>query len=373
MKIAVVANNQHPVTIHSGFGVESYCFSLVEGLVKRNHEVTLYASGDSQVPAPVISVHPVGTAMDESLPKEFRNEYQDWLYLEAYNNSGKYDLMITNDPTRSVFYSNFSKTPSFSLVHSPWDTERYPIEVLKSLLNKDPKHYLIAISDYQQKKTREAVEKVHTVLHGINVQGIQFQENSQEYAVFLGRVNKRKGIDFAIDACIKTHTNLKVSGFVAHEKEGLFLKQDLMPKIQNNANIEFLDAVVDTAKKFQLISQGKVFLFPIQWEEPFGLVLVESMASGTPVIAFARGSTPEIVKDGETGFLINASDDDIRGNWIVKKTGFEGLCEAIQRIYSLPDDKYRIMRSSCRSHVEKHFTTDRMIQDYENLFSTTHI
>jgi glycosyltransferase involved in cell wall biosynthesis len=105
------------------------------------------------------------------------------------------------------------------------------------------------------------------------------------------------------------------------------------------------------------------------WEEPFGLVFVETMASGTPIIAFARGAVPEVIVDGVTGFIINPSDEDIRGKWIIKKTGLDGLCEAVERIYSLSKDDYGKMREACRAHVENNFTMERMVKEYESVYS----
>ena len=113
---------------------------------------------------------------------------------------------------------------------------------------------------------------------------------------------------------------------------------------------------------------AKLFLFPIEWEEPFGLVMIEAMAAGTPIVAFARGSVPEVIKDGETGFIVNSSDEDKRGDWIVKKVGIDGLCEAVERIYSMPKDHYRQMRKNCRGHVEKFFTIEKMIDNYEMVY-----
>jgi glycosyltransferase involved in cell wall biosynthesis len=111
-------------------------------------------------------------------------------------------------------------------------------------------------------------------------------------------------------------------------------------------------------------------LFPIEWEEPFGLVMVESMATGTPVIAYARGATKEIIKDGETGFLVNPSDIDIRGNFIIKKTGQAGIQEAVERIYSMPDNEYARIRQNCRRHVENLFTIEKMVNQYIDFFKT---
>ena len=96
--------------------------------------------------------------------------------------------------------------------------------------------------------------------------------------------------------------------------------------------------------------------------------MAESMACGTPVIAFARGSVPEVIKDGETGFIVNPSNTDIRGDFIIKKTGFEGLCEAVEKIYSTPDKEYKKMRLNCRAHVEKNFAMERMVDNYEKVY-----
>jgi glycosyltransferase involved in cell wall biosynthesis len=92
------------------------------------------------------------------------------------------------------------------------------------------------------------------------------------------------------------------------------------------------------------------------------------MCTGTPIVAYARGAVPEIIQDGKTGFIVNPSADDIRGNWIVKKTGIEGLCEAVQRIYSMPKAEYLQMRKNCRAHIEKNFTLERMTNEYEKVY-----
>src|SRR5207249_3429601 len=125
-----------------------------------------------------------------------------------------------------------------------------------------------------------------------------------------------------------------------------------------NEHVKVVTETVDFNTKIQYYKDASYFIYPIQWEEPFGLVFIESMACGTPVIAFARGAVPEIVKDGETGFIINSSENDIRGNWIIKKTGIEGLSEAIERMYLMNENDYRNMREACRSHVEKNFTIE---------------
>ena len=102
--------------------------------------------------------------------------------------------------------------------------------------------------------------------------------------------------------------------------------------------------------------------------EPFGLVMLEAMACGTPIVAYARGSIPEVIEDGKTGFLVNNSQDDIRGNWIIKKTGVEGIKEAIDKIYSMSKDEYQKMRLACRNHIEKNFSVGKMVNEYKKVY-----
>ena len=121
------------------------------------------------------------------------------------------------------------------------------------------------------------------------------------------------------------------------------------------------------AHEFQ---KSKVFLFPIHWEEPFGLVMIEALASGTPVISYARGSAPEVIEDGVTGFIINPSPEESKGDYLIKKTGVDGFCEAIERIYNMPDSEYKKMRFLCRQRVEEYFTVKQMTERYIDIYKT---
>lgn len=117
------------------------------------------------------------------------------------------------------------------------------------------------------------------------------------------------------------------------------------------------------------MGRAKCVLFPIKWEEPFGMVMIEAMACGTPVIAYARGSVPEVIKDGVTGLIVNQNEAEKRGNWIIKKTGIDGLCEAIEKIYGLSPAAYLKMRQNCRKQVEDNFSAEKMVVRYEGVYS----
>jgi glycosyltransferase involved in cell wall biosynthesis len=154
-----------------------------------------------------------------------------------------------------------------------------------------------------------------------------------------------------------------MSGIIDREKYQTFFDREIKPYLSNDIIFEEHKG---QERKLELYQNAKAFLFPIQWEEPFGLVLTEAMACGTPVIAFARGAIPEIVADGVTGFVVNPSEEDKRGDFIIKKTGIEGLVEAIQRLNSLPQEEYIKMRQASRKRVEDNFTIEKTVEGYEN-------
>jgi glycosyltransferase involved in cell wall biosynthesis len=203
-----------------------------------------------------------------------------------------------------------------------------------------------------------------TVYNGVDIENFEFNESGGNNLLFIGRIIKKKGVEEAIKTSLLTNYPLNIVGSIReYDKDNI---ASFLSKI-NNKNIKIIKTAFRT-EAIKYYSTSKITLAPILWEEPFGLITVESMAAGTPVVGYARGALPEIIKDGETGFIVNPSDDDIRGNFIIKKTGVEGLCEAVERIYSMPEDQYRKMRKACREHVEKNFTVERMVDDYEKVY-----
>jgi glycosyltransferase involved in cell wall biosynthesis len=149
-----------------------------------------------------------------------------------------------------------------------------------------------------------------------------------------------------------------------------YLTYHLMDRYESLYELGSIEYAVNLSRKelIPFYQHSKLFLFPLRWEEPFGLVMAESLSCGTPIVAYARGSTKEIVRDGVTGFLVNPSDQDIRGDFVIKKTGIDGLQEAVERIYDLSHEDYRAMRSACRKDAEEHFARERMVKEYLELY-----
>ena len=174
----------------------------------------------------------------------------------------------------------------------------------------------------------------------------------------------------AVNISLKAEKKMKFAGSISmDETDQNYFNSDVMSKINNNKHLIEYHGFIPRDKIGTFYGSSKLTLFPIQWEEPFGLVMIESMATGTPVIGFARGSVAEVIRDGETGFIINPSADDIRGNWIIKKTGIEGMIEAVKRIYSMPEAEYSNMRRNCRKHVEENFSIKHMVDEYEKAYN----
>ena len=217
------------------------------------------------------------------------------------------------------------------------------------------------------KKSDLNLNFVDTIYHGLDLINLAFEDSKfLDYISFIGRIVPEKGVDQAIQVAKKLSLKLYIATSRVDTANYNYYQTKIKPFI-DSGRIKEVGFVKDKQKS-KFLGLARCLLFPIKWEEPFGLVMIESMACGTPVVAFAQGSVPEVIKDGETGFIVNLSETDKRGDWIVKKTGVEGFTEAVKRIYTLPEQKYKKMRRACRAHVEKNFTVEKMVEGYEKVY-----
>lgn len=362
------------------FAPRDLSIALVNGLVDCGHEVYFFTAPDIKTKAALI-----GGDYD-LIQKEFIEEkllekpderlkwasfyavkryYEMDLTEKCYKMAleGKLDIVHSYHDSLAHFSNEMTKFPTIYTLHDPLPTNENGLNYW--LLNKFKNQNYVAISKAFMKNDKLKLNFVDTVYHGIDLSDYQFGVNGADLG-FIGRMSKEKGMDIAIDIAKSLNKTIRIATSKEDQYKDLPYYNDVIrPRLTPSV---IFTGFLDANRKHDFLGNNYCLLFPIQWEEPFGMVMIETMACGTPVVAFARGSVGEIIKDGETGFIVNASDSDIRGDWIIKKTGIEGFLEAVQRIYSMSQDEYLLMRGKCRKHVEENFSVEKMVQGYEKTY-----
>jgi len=368
MKIAVAGILSKRIQANSLGGTEQFTYLLVEKLVKDNYDVSLYSTSDSVTSSNLLSVCNLKdiegifeAGIDTRLP------YNLLQSVRIAEESNRYDLIHNNyfDSFLLTAFSDWISCPIISTVHNDFWHFPHLREVLLKFhrANRDK---LVFVSNKAQELAGRPPDSV--VIHnGIDESLYRFSEvNKSDSLFWVSRIVPKKGSKEAIEISKITGNALTLIGrpslIPEHKK---YFDQYITPNLSEK--IKLVDNN-STDEKIEYFQSAKAFLFPIQWEEPFGFVVAESMACGTPVITYARGAMPEIVQDGVTGFLVNSSDEDIRGDFIVKKTGIEGMVEAVNRMYALHPEEYKQMRHASRKRVEEHFTVEKMVSSYEKLY-----
>lgn len=338
---------------------------LANGLVEQGHDVTLYAAKGSRSKAKIVDLGLPPPRLDYSLQGEEwvknMNLGMKQIYLsELYKDADKYDIIhLQTEPVYlGMPYAKLVKTPTVITNHNIFIPHEKP------LFDYYAHQPIVSISDYQRTPFPH-LSYIATVYDGLTISKYPFYEeiDPDQHLAFMGRLVAVKGVKEAIGIAQKIKRKLILAGKGTQS----FIDETITPHL--SPIIEFKGHIPhETPAWFDHYGKAKAYLAPIQWDEPFGMVLIEAMATGTPVVAFAKGAIPEIIKDGVTGFIINPSDDDIRGDFIIKKTGIEGMCEAVERIYALNETDYKQMRFNSRKQVENNFTTDKMITGYIDVY-----
>lgn len=368
MKIGIAGILNKPIVKNSAGGTETFTFGLVEELVKRQNDVTLFATSDSLTSARLQSVC---SSVQSSGVKEagisLLVPYHLLQSREIVSRSKEFDIIHNNyfDSYLFTSFSNWLSCPLVTTVHN--DFWQFPN--LRSVLEKTRrkgKDGLVFVS-HKAKELAGNPSDSYVIHNSIDFNAYEFSKDGGDALFWLSRVVENKGAREAIQAARATNKPLILSGYViASEKYETYYSTYIKPYL--SSSITDVGGADSPEKKIKLYGNAKVFLFPILWEEPFGLVMLEAMSCGTPVIAYAQGAIPEVIVDGKTGFIVNRSNEDIRGDWIIKKTGIEGLSEAVERIYSMSNADYLTMRQNARQHVEDNFGLAHMVDEYEKLY-----
>ena len=336
MRIAQVAPLWERVPPPAYGGVELVVGLLTDELVRRGHEVTLFASGDSISLAKLTSVHPRALRLDRTI-KDY-GVYEMLNLASVYERAEELDIIHSHVGHGTLAYSNLVTTPTVHTLHGIFTPDN---EKIFSFGKKQP---YVNISD-AQREPRLGLNYLATVYNGIDVSSYEFhaQPENPPYLAFLGRMSPEKGAHLAIEIAKETGWHLKMAGKV-DVVDVEYFEKEIKPHIDGK-QIEYLGEA-NHVQKNALMGGAIATLFPITWREPFGLVMVESMASGTPVIAIKLGSTEEVISHGKTGFL----------------------CNNIQECISAIDQVTELDRYACRQHVENIFSVKHMTDGYEAVY-----
>ncbi len=336
MRIAQVAPLFESVPPRGYGGTERVVSYLTEALVELGHEVTLFASGDSVTSADLVAV------CERSLRTQpLRHDWTAWHTMmldQAFTRADEFDVIHFHVDLLHYPLARRCATPSLTTLHGRLDLPHLP--VLHRYFHEHP---LVSISN-DQRRPLPGANFIATVHHGLPPGLYDFSPKPQDQFVFIGRVSPEKRLDRAIEIAIACNTRLVVAAKV-DEVDRQYYERDIAP-LMKHPLVEFIGEV-DDAGKNKLLGSAKALLFPIDWPEPFGLVVIEALACGTPVIAYRHGSVPELLDDVVTGFIV---DDQA------------GAIDAARRIG-------QIDRRSCRQVFEQRFTSTAMAQRYLSTYA----
>ena len=302
---------------------------LTEGLVKEGIDVTLYATGDSVTGATLRSV--CRTPYEED--KEVDAKVWESLHIsEVMEQADEFDIIHNNYDFLPLTYSGLIKTPMVTTIHGFSSSKILP--VFKKYNKKT--HY-VSISDADR---NEELDYFRTVYHGIDIEKFTFKKNAGDYLVYFGRIHPDKGTWEAIQVAKLAKMQLVLAGII---QDKAYYENQVEPYLGDD--VRYIGSV-GPEERNKVLGNAFALLHPINFNEPFGLSIVEAMACGTPVLAFNRGSMPEIIQEGINGFIV---------------TSIEEMAEKIKGVGN-------ISREACRKTVESRFSQDKMVKEYIEVY-----
>lgn len=338
MKIAQVSPAEERVPPVKYGGTERIVSQVTEGLLSNGHDVTLLASGDSVTNAELFPISPrmVRGIYPRENTKLLRAAiWKSNLVAIEYLATNNFEIIHNHIGWPLLVNNGLYSSPIVTTLHGEQNEyRRHELGWYKDLP-------FISISNSQRKNAPD-LNYVATIYNGVDLKELTYVDKSGDYLAFLGRTTPEKGLKEAIDFAISTKTKLKIAAKIEPLSQEYF--DSLKPLIDGKL-IEYVGEI-DTKERNDFLGGAKALCAFINWDEPFGLFMVEAMACGVPVIAFNKGSVPEIIQDGKTGFIVNNLDEAIR---------------AWKRIE-------QINRRDCRQLVETRFTIEKMVENYERVF-----
>ncbi len=333
MRIALIAPPFIPVPPTRYGGTELFIAHLAVGLQKLGHDVVVYANGESTVPVERRWLYPQS---EWPIEGEVHGSLKDmnhsaWAVADIADNCDV--IHLNNAP--GLVYSRFVPVPFVYTIHHPHE------RALSRFYNYYPDANYVTISHFQRRQ--ETMPRITTIHHGLNFAKYRLTTKKQPYLAFIGRIAPVKGTHLAIAAAKKAGIPLKIAGEVQPMFRQYFETQ-IKPHLDGKL-VEYIGEV-GLEQKNELLGNATAMLFPIQWDEPFGLVMIEAMACGTPVVAMPGGSVPEIVKDGVSGFVARTVDE---------------MAAQVKRLGQFDP-------AQVRAYAERTFSLERMVRQYADIY-----
>jgi len=336
MRIAQVSPLYEAVPPKLYGGTERVVYSLTEELVAMGHDVTLFASGDSITSATLAPMRDRALRLDPSVMDPISLHFR--MVELIYRRKDEFDVIHFHIDYFPLSLFSRQNVPFLTTLHGRLDLTEF-VEVFGTFRDAP----FVSISDSQRKPVPH-LNWVRTVLHGMPANLLTPQPVKQEYLAFLGRISPEKGVDKAIRIAGRAGMKLKIAAKVDNADKQYYETQ-IKPLIRDNPFVEYIGEINDQQKP-AFLSGAHALLFPIDWPEPFGLVTIEAMACGTPVIAYPHGAVPEIVDPGATGFIVENQEQAI----------------------AAAKDIDRIDRLRCRQVFERRFAARVMARRYLEVY-----
>ena len=334
MRIAVIAPPWYPVPPNGYGGIEWVVALLADGLTERGHEVTLFAPPGSETEAELVRPLP------EVPPEELIGDpwYEAAHAVSAYQRGSEFDLLHDHTGPVGASIGAISDCPTVHTLHGPFTQQAH---MLYSRVARE--HWFVAISQHQQTTGPANLRWGGVVYNGIPMDRYPFREDKDDFLFFLGRADEEKAPHLAIQAARRAGRRLVMCATTKNERERDYWAEQVEPLLGDDVEVR---GECDQEQKTALLARAVALLFPIQWAEPFGLVMTEAMACGTPVIAWRNGSVPEVVVDGETGVVVSSVEE---------------MAAAVDRVGDLDP-------RAMRARVQERFSAEAMVAGYEGVY-----
>lgn len=339
MRIAILSPLYESVPPILYGGTERVVSYLTEELVRAGHDVTLFASGDSKTKARLIPACQKSLRLDQKCLDPLAHHFL--LMEEVIRRQKDFDIIHSNVGYIGLAFGRRISVAIVETLHGRLDIK----EVIR-VFREYREFPLVSISNAQRAPAPD-IGWIATVYHGIPEALYSLNETRGEYIVFVGRISPEKKVDSAIEIALKSAIPLKIAAKVdAIDRE--YFQQVIRPMLKNNPLVEYLGELTDKEKN-TLLGSAMALVHPVDWPEPFGLAMIEAMACGVPVVARKRGSIPEVVDHGKTGFIFEEDDE---------------------AVFYLKNHVSSLSKRLCREHFEKRYSSARMARDYLDVYNT---